>query len=362
MKKIFFLVLLSLFIVSCSSNKKNILNETHIKDTKGFNILIEQLSHNVESIWGPNEVLLAGQKDYVKYINEYKTRISINFDIGLITIESISVINPLQDIKKAIVTILMMKEGGDSIEFFYDKPIINYNKEPFLFGQILDNFGEAIRWEWHAERFAQYIIKNKIKYRKSGNKKILFVTIKMISNHLDKRVHNYISYIKKSAIKYGVDQSLILAIMQVESSFNPYAVSSSDALGLMQIMPSSAGKDVFRSQGKSGIPSRSYLFDPEKNIDIGVAYLAMLQNTYLGDIRNQISNRYAVISAYNGGAGSVLRVFHSNKKQATEYINKLNPGEVYKVLSTKHPIAEARDYLIKVNKVQKNIFTKFKKI
>lgn len=39
----------------------------------------------------------------------------------------------------------------------------------------------------------------------------------------------------------------------------------------------------FRSQGKSGVPSRSYLFDPEKNIDTGTAYLAILQNSYLGE-------------------------------------------------------------------------------
>lgn len=79
-----------------------------------------------------------------------------------------------------------------------------------------------------------------------------------------------------------------------------------------------------------------------------------MQNSYLGDIRNQTSRRYAVITAYNGGAGSVLRVFHSDKKQAAQRINNLEPGEVYETLSTKHPAAESRNYLIKVNKAQKN--------
>lgn len=103
--------------------------------------------------------------------------------------------------------------------------------------------------------------------------------------------------------------------MQIESSFNPYAVSSSDALGLMQIMPATAGRDVFRMQGKSGQPSRSYLFDPANNIDVGTAYISILQNSYLGDIKDPVSRRYAVIQAYNGGAGSVLRIFHSDKKK-----------------------------------------------
>ncbi|MDI4751643.1 transglycosylase SLT domain-containing protein, partial [Salmonella enterica subsp. enterica serovar Anatum] len=46
---------------------------------------------------------------------------------------------------------------------------------------------------------------------------------------------------------------------------NPYAVSHADALGLMQVVQHSAGKDVFRSQGKSGTPSRNFLFDQENS-------------------------------------------------------------------------------------------------
>ncbi|WP_348265581.1 transglycosylase SLT domain-containing protein, partial [Salmonella enterica] len=72
----------------------------------------------------------------------------------------------------------------------------------------------------------------------------------------------------------------ILAIMQTESSFYPDAVKPADALGLMQGVQHSAGKDVFRSQGKSGTPSRNFLFDPASNMDTGTAYLAMLYNVY----------------------------------------------------------------------------------
>lgn len=46
--------------------------------------------------------------------------------------------------------------------------------------------------------------------------------------------------VRQASRKYGVDESLILAIMQTESSFNPYAVSRSDALGLMQVVQHSA--------------------------------------------------------------------------------------------------------------------------
>ena len=41
-------------------------------------------------------------------------------------------------------------------------------------------------------------------------------------NHLDKRAHKYLGMVRQASRKYGVDESLILAIMQTESSFNPY--------------------------------------------------------------------------------------------------------------------------------------------
>ncbi|SBZ96710.1 murein transglycosylase C [Klebsiella quasipneumoniae] len=60
------------------------------------------------------------------------------------------------------------------------------------------------------------------------------------------------------------------------------------------------------------------------------------------------------ITAYNGGAGSVLRVFSSDKVQAANIINSMAPGDVYQTLTTRHPSAESRRYLYKVNTAQKS--------
>ena len=199
-----------------------------------------------------------------------------------------------------------------------------------------------------------YLLKTRLKSRSNGIRIIYSVTINLVPNHLDKRAHKYVGMVRQASRKYGVDESLILAIMQTESSFNPYAVSHADALGLMQVVQHSAGKDVFRSQGRSGTPSRSFLFDPASNIDTGTAYLAMLNNVYLGGIDNPTSRRYAVITAYNGGAGSVLRVFSNDKIQAANIINSMTPGDVYQTLTTRHPSAESRRYLYKVNSAQKS--------
>ncbi|WP_273802199.1 membrane-bound lytic murein transglycosylase MltC [Proteus vulgaris] len=354
MKKILLLLIIAPLLISCSSQPPKTFEPDYAKDTNAFDILMGQFANNIEMIWGMKEVLIAGPKDYVKYTDAYKTRSHINFEAGTITIETLGSDAPQFQLHKAIVTTLLMGEDPGSIDLYSDVNNIPHSTEPFLSGQVLDNTGQPIRWEWRANKFADYLIANKLQKRQSGINTIWYVTINLVPNHLDKRAHKYLPLVQQAAAKYGVEPSLILAIMQIESSFNPYAVSSSDALGLMQIMPATAGRDVFRMQGKSGQPSRSYLFDPANNIDAGAAYISILQNSYLGDIKDPISRRYAVIQAYNGGAGSVLRIFHSDKKQAAAMINNLEPTQVYTTLRNKHPADQSRRYLEKVSTAQRN--------
>lgn len=354
MKKLLALALIAPLLISCSSKKTETYNPELEKDTNGFDILMGQFAHNIENIWGFNEVLIAGPKDYVKYTDGYQTRSHINFDQGTITVETIAGTDPAARLRQAIITTLLMGDDPGSIDLYSDVNDIPISKQPFLYGQVVDNTGEPIRWQWRAARFADYLLQTRMKSRSNGLRVIYSITINLVPNHLDKRAHKYVGMVRQASRKYGVDESLILAIMQTESSFNPYAVSRSDALGLMQVVQHTAGKDVFRSQGKSGTPSRSYLFDPQSNIDTGTAYLAMLNNVYLGGIQNPTSRRYAVITAYNGGAGSVLRVFSNDKIKAATIINSMQPGDVYETLTTRHPSAESRRYLYKVDTAQKS--------
>ena len=93
----------------------------------------------------------------------------------------------------------------------------------------------------------------------------------------------------------------------------------------MQVIPATAGRDVYvRVKGKNGQPTREDLFNPAYNIDVGTAYLHLLQTVYLADIQDPQSRRYAVISAYNGGAGGCSTP-SSNRKAAPDMINRLSP-------------------------------------
>jgi membrane-bound lytic murein transglycosylase C len=77
-------------LVSCSSsNKKGAETQAWVKDTNGFDILMGQFAHNIENIWGYNEVLLAGPRT-TSSTDQYQTRSHINFDEGTITVETIA--------------------------------------------------------------------------------------------------------------------------------------------------------------------------------------------------------------------------------------------------------------------------------
>ncbi|TJQ06079.1 murein transglycosylase C, partial [Escherichia coli] len=59
-------------------------------------------------------------------------------------------------------------------------------------------------------------------------------------------------------------------------------------------------------------------------------------------------------TAKTAGADSVRRVFSNDKIQAANIINTMTPGDVYQTLTTRHPSAESRRYLYKVNTAQKS--------
>lgn len=347
LKKWLILALVPL-LYACSSNNNY---EDFSKDTHGLDLLTGQFSQNIDQIWGVNELLVASRKDYVKYTDSYYTRSHISFEEGQITLETLADTSRLHS---AIVHTLLMGSDAKGIDLFVsgDTPI---SSRPFLVGQVVNHLGQSINNLQVANEFASYLIQNRLQQRRLNNGRVVqFVTIQMIANHVSVRARKYLPYVRKASKQYGIDESLILGIMQTESSFNPYAISYANAMGLMQVVPHTAGRDIFKMKGLSGQPSKNYLFDPAKNVDAGVAYLWLLKNKYLQGIDNSTSMRYAMISAYNSGAGAVLRVFAAEPELAIYHINSMSPEQIYRILTTKHPSLQARNYLLKVDKAQKS--------
>ncbi|MFU0813252.1 transglycosylase SLT domain-containing protein [Rahnella inusitata] len=158
----------------------------------------------------------------------------------------------------------------------------------------------------------------------------------------------YGEVIRQAASTYGVDETLVKAIIQVESGYNPTVVSKSNAIGLMQLKASTAGRDAYRMKGRYGQPSPRDLKDPAVNIDLGTAYLSILQQQLAG-ISNPETRRYATTVAYVNGAGALLRTFAKDKTFAIAQINQMSPTEFYQHVQKKHPAPQAPRYLWKVN-------------
>ncbi|MFN1651061.1 membrane-bound lytic murein transglycosylase MltC [Vibrio rotiferianus] len=316
--------------------------------------LLAHIKKLAQDRWGKDEFVEAGKHRYVKYLDGYSTRAHIDFEAGKIYVSTISQYQPTEKLQKAIVQTLLMPADPAHAELFSDKEAVLRGK-PFLLGQVLDHDGKPIEWEWRANRYADYLIDNRLQKKTIKRGSAYYVEITMVKDHLEQREYQYAGLVQDAAKRYGLSEDLIFAVIKTESSFNPYAVSHAGAYGLMQVIPKTAGADVFNLvKNKPGIPTKEYLFDPANNIDTGAAYFYILKNRYLRDVKHPTSKHFSMISAYNGGTGGVLSTFDSDRKRAMNELNSLNPTQVYQALTTQHPKGEARRYLQKVLYFQKD--------
>lgn len=109
-------------------------------------------------------------------------------------------------------------------------------------------------------------------------------------------------FVSKYSSKYGIDESMVFAIIRAESGFDVTAVSRSGAMGLMQIMPET-GAYISRSLGRVEFAS-SDLFDAETNIEFGCFYLDYLSNKF--------DSHDKILCAYNLGETRAMSILAEN--------------------------------------------------
>jgi membrane-bound lytic murein transglycosylase C len=332
---------------------------------RDFKTLYEALGGKVSEQWGKKEVKLPQQKKYVKYTQSYKSRAIVDFDSGKIVVETLDDQDPRRSLRNAIVTTLLTPQDPRAVDLFSDKEIpLSPDREPYLFGLVVDQHGKLIRTPTEAEPFADYLLEHYSATRpieQDGTKKTsTFASMKMVANLSQKQAEKYRPVVAQFAQRYTISPSLVFAIIRTESNFNPYAVSSAPAYGLMQLVPTSGGREAYRrAKGKDVAPTRDYLFDPEHNIELGTAYLNVLTFNQLDEVADRVSREYCVIAAYNTGPTNVLRTFSRDRAAAVQQVNGLQPTSVYDQLRQHLPYQETRLYLEKVTTYRKAFVSGF---
>lgn len=103
--------------------------------------------------------------------------------------------------------------------------------------------------------------------------------------------------IRTESARFGLPTGLVLAVIEVESRFDAFAVSRVGAMGMMQILPST-GKALAARLGMGWRGPRT-LFDPVANVTLGIAYLA--------ELRDRFEHLPTALAAYNWGPSAIGR-------------------------------------------------------
>jgi len=329
-----------------------------------FNLLMGNVQKESGAKWGKRESgTLPSRTRYVKYTENYKNRVVVDYDAGSILIEHLDEDKAKDKLRNAAVIALLTPDDPGAVDLFSDKEITLTGK-PYLQEMVVDQSGAVLKSREDVERYADYLVANQMKRRSIDangvSKNVIYVQMSMVNAHLDKRAVQYAATVRKNSENTTVSRSLIFAIIKIESSFNPYAVSSAPAYGMMQLVPTSGGREAYRkAKGEDVSPSKEYLFDAENNIELGSTYLGVLLNdSPLREIRNPVSREYCAIAAYNTGPSNVFRAFstltgRARQADALDKINSMQPNEVYDALRTKLPYEETRGYIVKAVEAKK---------
>ncbi len=167
--------------------------------------------------------------------------------------------------------------------------------------------------------------------------------VELMPDNLQTRAQQHLPLVEAVARTYNLPPELIMAIIHTESTFNPRAESHAGAIGLMQLIPSTGAMDASKVvYGEPRLIGREELYRPDKNVELGAAYLHVLMRKHFKGYTNDPEKLcFLAIASYNCGPRRV--------KMAIGYddIRELSTTELYGLLVSVVP-AETQGYLHRV--------------
>ncbi len=156
----------------------------------------------------------------------------------------------------------------------------------------------------------------------------VFLMVSYIIFNINKALKFY-PIIEQYSAEYNMDPLFITAIIKVESNFNPKAKSKKGAIGLMQIMPSTA-KEIAEQYLNINDFSEEQIYEPNFNIRLGVYYVKILSEMFN-------NNTNLVLASYNAGLGNVQKWQQENP--------------IIEYDSEEMPFKETKNYVSKIDKI-----------
>ena len=361
----------------------------------------QRLKAEAEAVWGQDDAALPTQSVWVDYSDDMQSRRQFDFEEGVLKIEQIvDDVTTQAELVDSLVASVAEAESDTEADLSEKDAVLNYAKEtlaaqdialteapaasnaPVLEGLMAlentevaasiktqlssaleapvaanvgsgDSAANAPDQGAEAEPSSSEITVSSA-ILSSGAKKVT-VTIPFAVDYLSESAQRYQNQVIEEANRRGLPPSLVYAIMETESHFNPRARSHIPAFGLMQLVPSSGGLDAYHYvYGEKLVLGPEYYFNPGQNVELGTAYLDLLLTRYLRAVENEESRTLCAIAAYNTGAGNVARSFSggTSVRGAAPLINALEPEAVYEHLIANLPYEETRNYVKKVTKAR----------
>lgn len=305
---------------------------------------------SVEQQW--SEFKDSTPKEWVDYSPKKDARSQVDFEKGKIEVEVLVPVEEVAPSKKKVASVAELdKKEQEKLKALAEKKIEEQtkkmvatkeeHKEEILKDQVKTK-GGAVVTEKNAERFVQeqlapaMVVEPKPVVAQDGKPRLkVKVKIDMVYDHLKIRAARYADQISADAKKYDLDPALLYAVIHTESEFNPKAKSPAGALGLMQLVPRTAGNEAYKYlYKKDKLVTPEYLFDPDNNILLGSTYLHMLMTRHYGKIKDPDNRRSLSIAAYNCGPGNVRKAVTSrydvnalSNAEVVGLIKKLTPRE-----------------------------------
>ena len=368
---------------SVKAAKKSLHNQKESFDASQARMLEKYNTYckNLMQKWGDADFIQSTNKSWVDYSQENDSRSIVDFENGDVTIEVLADVDasPEQIDEQLELAIGELLENKGTTPVYdmaeteteagsggvvkavakSDPKVETVSQKPILEDQLdLSKFADAKT----NDKIAEAIVKEEPKVVKkvetqSGQKQVVSVRMKLVEDHIPKRAEGFKDFIANHASVHGVDQPLVYAVIEEESSFNPMARSSAGAYGLMQIIPKSGGRDANGYVNNRDVsPQPHELYDPDFNIQLGVGYLKKQMKVYFKGVRDKKAAMLCAIAAYNTGQGNVYYALTGKKSSSgvADFVNSMSYDQLYEYLKVHLPHAETRDYIQKVtSKMQK---------